>query len=93
MDDITFENYVKDKYADPDAIHHYEKAVTSGKTTQRGTNDYSHVIEVNSTEVGAVSVTNYEYELREQDKRRQIKLLSNDFLNAFLEEFSTLVSV
>ena len=92
MDDITFEKYVNDKYANPDAIHHYEKTVTSGKTTQRGSNDYSHVLEVNSTEPGAVSVSNYEYEIREQDKRRQIKLLSNDFLNAFLEEFSTLVS-
>ena len=49
-------------------------------------------MEVNSTEPGAVSISNYQYELREQDKRRQIKLLSNDFLNAFLEEFSTLVS-
>ena len=92
MDDITFEKYVNDKYANPDAIHHYEKTVSSGKTTQRGSNDYSHVMEVNSTEPGAVSISNYQYELREQDKRRQIKLLSNDFLNAFLEEFSTLVS-
>ena len=92
MDDITFEKYVNDKYANPDAIHHYEKTVSSGKTTQRGTNDYTHVFEVNSTESGAVSVTNYQYELRLQDKRRQIRLLSNDFLNAFLEEFSTLVS-
>jgi len=92
MDDITFEKYVNDKYTNPDAVHHYEKTVSSGKTTQRGTNDYSHLIEVNSTEAGAVSVSNYQYELREQDKRRQIKLLSNDFLPAFLEEFSTLVS-
>ena len=92
MDDITFEKYVNDKYANPDAIHHYEKTVSSGQTTQRGTNDYTHVFEVNSTEPGAVSVSNYQYELRLQDKRRQIKLLSNDFLNAFLEEFSTLVS-
>ena len=31
MDDITFEKYVNDKYANPNGIHHYEKTVSSGK--------------------------------------------------------------
>ena len=91
MDEITFERYMKDKYSNPQGIHHYEKVVSSGKTSQRGSTNYSHTIEVNSTAVGATSVSNLEYELREQDKKRQIKLLSKNFLPVFLEEFSSLV--
>jgi len=35
----AFEQYVKDKYAEPDAIHHYEKVQSSGPQTSI---DYSH---------------------------------------------------
>jgi len=93
MDEISFERYMKDKYTNPQGIHHYEKTVSSGKTTQRGSVDFSHVLEVNSTVVGATSVSNIEYELREQDKKRQINLLDKEFLPVFLNEFSSLVGV
>ena len=53
--------------------------------------DYSHKIEVNETESGAESVSNYEYERREQDKKRQIKLLDPRYLPMFLEEFERLI--
>ena len=93
MDEISFERYMKDKYTNPQGIHHYEKTVSSGKTTQRGSVDFSHVLEVNSTVAGATSVSNIEYELREQDKKRQINLLDKEFLPVFLDEFSSLVGV
>ena len=43
--------------------------------------DFSHKIEVNSTDADAQSVSNYEYESRLQDKKRQIKLLDKAYLN------------
>ena len=60
-------------------------------TTVMVHDDYSHKIEVNETESGAESVSNYEYERREQDKKRQIKLLDPRYLPMFLEEFERLI--
>ena len=44
-----------------------------------------------ASESGAESVSNYEYERREQDKKRQIKLLDPRYLPMFLEEFERLI--
>ena len=87
LSDQDFEKYVTDKYSNPGAVHHYEITQSSGKTTGDGPSDYSHKVEVNSTEAGAESVSNYEYERREQDKLRTIKLLNPQFLGLFIEEF------
>ena len=91
LTDQAFEAYVKDKYAEPGAVHHYEKDQSSGATTGNGPGDFSHMVEVNSTEPGAQSVSNYEYEQRLQDQKRQIKLLDPAYLNEFVEEFERLV--
>tara|TARA_B100001115_G_C15631881_1_gene303644 strand:+ start:122 stop:661 length:540 start_codon:yes stop_codon:yes gene_type:complete len=91
LDYQAFEEFVKDKYDNPDAIHHYEKTQTSGAQTGNGPADFSHKIEVNSTDPDAQSVSNYEYEQRLQDQKRQIKLLDKAYLNVFLEEFERLV--
>ena len=84
-----FELFIFDKYTNPDDIHHYELAQTSGPTTS---SDYSHMIEVNSDEVGASSVSNREYEQRLNDKRRQINILDSGFLKAFVFEFERLIN-
>ena len=91
LSDSAFEAYVKDKYAEPGAIHHYEKTQLSGDQSGDGPGDYSHKIEVNSTDPDAQSVSNYEYESRLQDQKRQIKLLDKGYLNTFVEEFERLV--
>lgn len=85
----AFETYMNDKYTNADGIHHYEKVQSSGPQTST---DYSHLIECESTDVGAQIVSNREYEDREQEKKRQIKLLSPGVLPALLEEFQTLIS-
>ena len=92
LSDQDFEKYVTDKYANPQGIHHYEITQSSGPQTGSSPDDYSHKIEVNETESGAESVSNYEYERREQDKIRSIKLLDPAFLGLFIEEFERLVS-
>ena len=92
MSDQTFETFIRDKYSNPDGIHHYEVTTSSGKTTGDGPDDYSHKIEVNSDTAGAQSVSNIEYERRLQDKKRKIRLLQPAFLDAFLEEFKLLIN-
>jgi hypothetical protein len=91
MSEQNFEAFLKDKYTNPDAIHHYEVSQSSGRTSAQGPDDYSYLVEVNSDATGAQSVSNREYEQRIQDSRRQIQLLSPSYLNTFLEEFNELV--
>ena len=85
----AFENFVKDKYDNPDAIHHYEKVQSSGAQTSI---DNSHLIECNSTDTGAQSVSNREYEQREQDRISRIKLLNPAYLPIMIEEFEKLMN-
>ena len=91
LDYGAFEEFVKDKYDNPQAIHHYEKVQSSGATTGNGPADFDHLIEVNSDDADGQSVSNYEYEQRLQDQKRQIKLLDKAYLNVFVEEFERLV--
>ena len=91
LDSFSFQQYLKDKYSNPDGIHHYEVTQSSGKQTGDGPADYSHKLEVNSTHPGAQSVSNREYEQRIQDKKRQIRVLSPQYLGAFEEEFTNLI--
>ena len=86
-----FENYVNDKYAEPGAIHHFEVKQTSGRQEGLEPEDYSHFIEVNADHPGAQSVSNYEYEQRLQNQKRQIKILNPDYLSSFIEEFEKLI--
>ena len=85
-----FKLHLEDKYGvgNIDSVHHYEISQTSGPTTSR---DRSHLVEVNSDASGATAITNREYEQREQDKLRQIRLLDQKYLGAFVEEFELLI--
>ena len=93
MDPITFELFLEDKYPNPNGVHHYEIDKDSGVTTAQGPADYSHKIQVSSDIVGAVAVTNREYEEREQDKKRQIKLLNPNYLPVLLKEFDRIMKI
>ena len=91
MSEQSFETFIRDKYTNPDGVHHYEVTQSSGKTTGSGPDDYSHKIEVNSDATGAQSVSNREYEQRLQDEKRSINLLNPAYLTTFIEEFNNLV--
>ena len=91
MTQPQFQEFLEDKYDNPDGIHHYEITRTSGRTTSNGPGDYSHLVECNSDEDGAVSVSNRDYEERLQDQYRQIRLLDPKYITAFTEEFFALV--
>jgi len=89
LDNVQFENYINDKYTNPNAVHHYEITQESGPTSS---SDDSHKIQVNSTTPGATAVTNYEYEERLQLKKRLIRVLRPQFLSLFMIEFTSLIS-
>ena len=91
LSEQEFEIFLNDKYDNPGGIHHYEKDQSSGSTEQDGPGNFDHKIEVNSTDTDGQSVSNYEYEQRLQDQKRQIKLLDKAYLNTFVEEFERLV--
>lgn len=87
MSTQTFEQYMKEKYTNPDAIHHYEVEQSSGDTTE--------VIDVgmNTTDYpDATPISNYTYETRIQDEKRKIRLIQPRFINGFVEEYETRLS-
>ena len=80
----TFEQYVKEKYTNPNAVHHYEVAQTSGNTTE--------VINVgmNTTDYGsALPISNYQYEQAIQEQKAQIRLIQPRYMEDFVKEFET----
>ena len=91
MSESDFELFIKDKYSNPDGIHHYEITQSSGPQTGNGPADYSHKLEVNSTHPGAQSVSNREYENRLQDEKRQVDILLPQYLATFEQEFRKLI--
>jgi len=93
MNHAQFAEFLTDKYGDNvDAVHHYEIPRDSGRTTGQGPSDYSHLVEVNSDTVNATSISNRQFEERDQDKKRQIQLLNKTFLSNFITEFDRLIA-
>jgi len=90
-----FQEHITDKYGagNEDATHHFEKTTDSGRTTSNGPNDYSHLVECNEDDEGFAIITNRQYEQRKQDQYRQIRLLDRRYLEAFVDEFESLIKV
>ena len=89
MSGMQFLDYKNDKYSNPDGIHHYETAQTSGDTKIK--------IEVENdvdedAYTGLTPITNREYEQNEQDKKRKIRLVDPSFVEQFVDEFKKLMS-
>ena len=82
-----FLSYVNEKYSDVNAVHHYEIEQTSGDTTIK-----IDIGSDNTNYPSATAITNYEYEEKEQDKRRQIRLLDPKFIDRFISEFNTIMN-
>ena len=86
MNENQFIAYINDKYDNIDATHHYEISQTSGDTTIKidiGTDNTDHS--------GATAITNYEYEVSQQDEMRKIRLLDPAYIGAFVDEYKILM--
>ena len=87
MSEGQFQQYMKDKYSDADAVHHYEISQESGDT------DIKINIGTSNTDYPtATLITNYEYEQKLQDDRRKIRLLDPSFISQFVTEYQSLMS-
>lgn len=77
MDSRTLNLYISEKYPGTEnATHHYE-------------NEQGFVVSEN--EVGAVAVSNYQYEINVNETKRRIKLISPQLLSQILTQFKSLV--
>ena len=82
-----FQSYLADKYSNPNGVHHYEISQSSGNS------DITINIGTDNTDyASATLVTNFEYEEKEQDKLRQIRLLQGNYVSQFIKEYEALQS-
>ena len=81
-----WQSYLKDKYSNVDATHHYEISQTSGDTTTK-----IDVGTVNTDYPSATAITNFEYEESVQDEIRKIRLLDPLYIENFVVEYETLM--
>ena len=89
MSFIQFNQYLNDKYSNPDGIHHYEKPQSSGDTKVK-IEIFNEVDEDAYT--GLTPITNREYEESEQDRKREIRLLDPKYVDQFVDEYQRLIS-
>jgi len=82
-----FQAFLADRYDDPNGVHHYEISQSSGDT-----NLTINIGDDNTDYPTATLITNFEYEEKEQDRKRQIKILSTSFLPQFIKEYENLQS-
>ena len=79
-----FEEFIKDKYDNPQGIHHYEISQTSGDAT------VTIDVGMNTTEYpSATAISNYQYEDGLQEKKRQIRLIQPRYIKEFVKEFES----
>ena len=84
LDQVALSQFVNDKYSNPSGRHHHEIYATSGETTKK--------LIVSSDTDGATAITNYEYEERENDKKRNIRLLDRFYVQQFIRYFERLIA-
>ena len=66
MSEAQFSQYLKDKYSNPDAVHHYEISQESGDTDIK-----INIGTSNADYPTATLITNYEHEQKLQNEKRQ----------------------
>jgi len=88
-----FLQFVNDKYSNPNGVHHYEIAQSSGDTTKTIEVYANAAIHDNDVSYypNATIITNIEYEDNRQDELRKIRLLDPRFLTQFVEEYENLM--
>lgn len=69
--------FASEKYDDINAIHHYEDANRNW---------------VDQFYVGGIPVTNLEYELQENEKKRTVKILKRVVLDSFVDSYENLIA-
>lgn len=76
MNYFELNEYIREKYQDPNAIHHYESRSTGAVVYE----DYDSF--------DRVAITNYQYEDRENEKKRNIQIIHPDYINQYVDLFN-----
>lgn len=76
--EIVIRKFTQEKYVDINAVHHYEDV--NGNW-------------VDQFYVGGIPITNIEYELQENEKKRTLKILKRNVLDAFVDDYQNLIEV
>ena len=81
----SLEKFVIEKYNDPDETHHYEIQYESGDT--------SKIIMINDNKnyPNATRISNFNYELQENQKKARIRLVKPFYVNQIVSEYINLV--
>ena len=93
LSERQFNSFLNEKYSNPDGIHHYEIPQSSGDTSI-STEVYSNsALYTGDTDFynSATAITNREYEEKEQDKKRKIRLLDPKYVEQFVDEYKSLM--
>ncbi len=77
-----FQDYVADRYTDPDAVHHYEITQQSGDTKIT-----INIGSDNTDHSGATAITNYEHEVELQDQKSRIRIIHPAYVETIVSEF------
>ena len=93
MKEQQFNTFLNEKYDNPDGVHHYEISQESGDTSTKIEVYANEALYTGDTDFynSATIITNREYEEREQDKKRQIRLLDPRYVDEFVDEFEGLI--
>lgn len=79
LSQVALEDYVAEKYANPDAIHHY--------VSSKGFIVNSDFVDPVTGVADATPVTNYEYEVNENEDKRRLKMIPSNILGDVLVKF------
>ena len=88
-----FNTFVNEKYSNPDGVHHYELAQSSGNTSTKIEVYNNSALYSGDTDFYSDSspVTNREYEENEQNEKRKIRLLDPRYIEQFADEYRRLM--
>ena len=99
MSTPQFLAYVNNKYVNADGtsnvdgVHHYEIAQDSGDTDTKIEVYNNSALYSGDSDfyASATTITNFEYEESEQDKKRKIRLLDPEYVEQFVTEYQNLM--
>jgi len=94
MNYSQFLQFIADKYDNVDGTHHYELAQSSGNTTTKIEVYNNSALYTGDDDFysNATVITNREYEEKQQEIKRQIRLLDPRYVEDFIEEYITLMN-
>ena len=93
MSTPQFLAFINDKYDNVDGVHHYEIAQDSGDIKTKIEVYKNSALYTGDSDFysSASIVTNFEYEEKEQDEKRKIRLLDPSYIDQFVSEFKSLM--